>query len=59
LLLTEEEAKALYAVVGMIGGCPRTTARVHTEKIYDILRDLLKDYKPNYSLLQGSLYFKN
>ena len=63
LELTYEEAQAVFAVVGRVGGSNRDSPRKFTSEVYDALEDLLKtasgfsDYQP---LLSGdSLYFKN
>jgi len=37
LVLSEKEAKALYAVLQSVGGSPTHSGRKHTQSIYDAL----------------------
>ena len=56
LRMSEEEAEAVIAVLGRVGGNPDTSRRKNIQKVYDLLYDELGT--GDTSDLDGSLRFR-
>lgn len=63
LTLSEAEARAIFVVLGKVGGSPDCSPRKHTQAAYDALSTALGAPwvldMPEYKLAEGSIVFRS